>query len=151
MPIQIIIMAAGLGKRMCSDLPKVLHPIGGRPMLAHVIDTARALAPARIVVVIGHGGDQVRAMFPQADLDWVVQDPPQGTGDAVRKAYAKLDGDGAVLVLNGDVPLVTPESLTPLCVAADGGRLAIQTQVLDDASGYGRVVRDEKGRVRCIV
>ena len=151
MPIQIIIMAAGLGKRMRSDLPKVLHPIGGRPMLAHVIDTARALAPARIVVVIGHGGDQVRAMFPQGDLEWVVQDPPQGTGDAVRKAYAKLDGDGAVLVLNGDVPLVTPQSLAPLCAAADAGRLAIQTQVLDDASGYGRVVRDATGRVRGIV
>jgi bifunctional UDP-N-acetylglucosamine pyrophosphorylase/glucosamine-1-phosphate N-acetyltransferase len=151
MPNQVIIMAAGLGKRMRSDLPKVLHPIGGRPMLAHVIDAARALDPSRIVVVIGHGGDQVRAVFPQSDLEWVVQDPPQGTGDAVRKAISKLDDDGVVLVLNGDVPLVTPESLAPLCAAAAEGRLAIQTQQLDDATGYGRVIRDTSGRVQFIV
>ena len=151
MPIQVIIMAAGLGKRMHSDLPKVLHPIGGRPMLAYVIDTARALSPTRIVVVIGHGGDQVRAVFPHADVDWVVQDPPQGTGDAVRKALTKLTDDGTVLVLNGDVPLVTPESLAQLCAAADQGRLAIQTQTLDDASGYGRVLRDANRHVQRIV
>ena len=123
-------MAAGLGKRMRSDLPKVLHPVGGRPMLAHVIETARSLEPLRIVVVIGHGGEQVRAMFPSADLDWVVQDPPQGTGEAVKLAFAKLAVEGSVLVLNGDVPLVQAASLQPLCAAADQGRLAIQTQVL---------------------
>jgi bifunctional UDP-N-acetylglucosamine pyrophosphorylase/glucosamine-1-phosphate N-acetyltransferase len=151
MSLQIVIMAAGLGKRMHSDLPKVLHPIGGRPMLAHVIETARALRPSRIVVVIGHGAEQVRTVFAQPDLEWVLQDPPQGTGDAVRKAFTRLDGTGTVLVLNGDVPLITTASLAPLCAAADGGRLAIQTQTLDDATGYGRVVRDAAGRVQAIV
>ncbi|MEP6702518.1 MAG: bifunctional UDP-N-acetylglucosamine diphosphorylase/glucosamine-1-phosphate N-acetyltransferase GlmU, partial [Betaproteobacteria bacterium] len=136
---------------MRSDLPKVLHPVGGRPMLAHVIDTARALKPLRIVVVIGHGGEQVRATFPSTDLDWVVQDPPQGTGEAVKLAFARLAVEGSVLVLNGDVPLVQPSSLEPLCAAADQGALAIQTQVLDDPTGYGRVLRDSSGRVLRIV
>ena len=149
--LQIVILAAGLGKRMHSDLPKVLHAVGGRPMLAHVLEAARALNPARIVVVIGHGGEQVRAAFPQADLRWVTQDPPQGTGHALQQAIPMLAGDGSVLVLYGDVPLVQPTSLAPLCTAANAGRLAIQTQILPDPTGYGRVVRDEAGHVRRIV
>ena len=151
MSIQIVILAAGFGKRMNSDLPKVLHPVGGRPMLAHVIEAARALEPARIVVVIGHGGERVRAAFPGTDLHWVSQDPPQGTGQAVLLALPELERDGSVLVLNGDVPLIRPEALRPLCAAADAGRLAIQTQVLADASGYGRILRDADNRVLRIV
>ena len=151
MTLQIVILAAGLGKRMRSDLPKVLHAVGGRPMLAHVIDAARALQPQRIVIVIGHGGEQVRAAFPQADLQWAIQDPPRGTGEAVQKALPLLADAGSVLVLNGDVPLIQPASLRPLLEAADAGRLAIQTQLLDDPAGYGRVVRDDDRRVLRIV
>ncbi|MEO8137175.1 MAG: NTP transferase domain-containing protein, partial [Betaproteobacteria bacterium] len=136
---------------MRSDLPKVLHPLAGRPMLAHVFDAARALSPARIVVVVGHGGDAVRAAFPQADLQWTVQDPPHGTGHAVRQALPLLASEGSVLILYGDVPLVRPSSLRLLCAAADEGRLAIQTQRFDDPSGYGRVVRDGRKRVLAIV
>ncbi|MEP7083466.1 MAG: bifunctional UDP-N-acetylglucosamine diphosphorylase/glucosamine-1-phosphate N-acetyltransferase GlmU [Betaproteobacteria bacterium] len=150
--MQVVILAAGLGKRMCSDLPKVLHAVGGRPMLSHVIDAARALQPQRIVVVVGHGGEQVRAAFPDADLHWATQDPPRGTGEAVQKAVALLAADdGSVLVLNGDVPLIQPASLRPLLDAAAAGRLAIQTQTLADAYGYGRVVRADDGRVLRIV
>ena len=153
MSIQIVILAAGLGKRMRSDLPKVLHPIGGRPMLVHVLDTARALSPSRIVVVVGHGGDAVKAAFPQDDIRWVTQDPPQGTGHAVACAIPALEADGSVLILYGDVPLTTAASLAPLVAAAEAGKLAIQTQVLADPTGYGRVVRDggSSGRVQRIV
>ena len=150
-PIQIVILAAGLGKRMHSDLPKVLHQVGGRPMLAHVIETSRALEPRRIVVVTGHGGEQVRAAFPDPDLHWITQDPPQGTGHAVQLAMPALERDGSVLVLYADVPLTRPESLQPLADIAASGRLAIQTQVLDDATGYGRILRDSAGRVVRIV
>jgi len=152
--LHVIVMAAGLGKRMLSDLPKVLHPIGGRPMLAHVLDAARALEPARIVVVVGHGGDQVRAALSQPDLTWVTQDPPLGTGHAVRCALAELQASGTALVLNGDVPLIDADALRPLVAAADAGRLAIQTQSLANPAGYGRVVREglkPAGRVRSIV
>ena len=149
--LQIIILAAGLGKRMRSDLPKVLHAVGGRPMLAHVLAAARALQPQRIVVVVGHGSDQVRAAFPDADLQWAIQSPAHGTGHAVQQALPLLDSEGSVLVLNGDVPLIQPESLMPLRAAADAGRLAIQTQLLDDPTGYGRVIRADNGRVLRIV
>jgi bifunctional UDP-N-acetylglucosamine pyrophosphorylase/glucosamine-1-phosphate N-acetyltransferase len=152
--LQIVILAAGLGKRMRSDLPKVLHPVGGRPMLAHVLDAARALNPARIVVVVGRGGEQARAAFPQPDLQWAFQDPPLGTGHAVRQAIPLLDNEGSVLVLNGDVPLVQAASLVPLCAAAAAGRLAIQTCSPENPAGYGRVVREggnPQGRVLRIV
>ncbi len=151
MSLQIVILAAGLGQRMRSDLPKVLHPLGGRPMLAHVIETARALSPTRIVVVVGHGSEAVRAAFPDPGLQWALQDPPHGTGHAVQQALPLLDDQGSVLVLYGDVPLVQPSSLRLLCAAADQGRLAIQTQVRDEPRGYGRVVRDASRRVLAIV
>ncbi len=136
---------------MRSDIPKMLHHVGGRPMLAHVLETARALDPARIVVVIGHGGEQVRNAFPDADVRWVVQDPPQGTAHAVKQALPELSPHGSVLVLYGDVPLVRPESLRPLRDAAEAGKLAIQTQTLADPTGYGRVVRDSATHVQRIV
>lgn len=152
--MNVVVMAAGLGKRMRSDLPKVLHPVGGRPMLAHVLDAARALRPVRIIVVVGHGGEMVRAAFPQTDLSWVTQDPPLGTGHAVRCALSDVPGRGTGLVLNGDVPLIDPEALRPLVAAAGDGRLAIQTQALPNPAGYGRVVRERlapAGRVLAIV
>ena len=163
MSLQIVILAAGLGKRMRSDLPKVLHPLGGKPMLAHVIDAARSLEPSRIVVVVGHGAERVREQCAADDIQWAIQDPPQGTGHAVEQALPLLTGgaeapsdgraagDGSVLILYGDVPLVEPASLRTLIDSADAGSLAIQTQILDDATGYGRVVRDANDRVVRIV
>jgi bifunctional UDP-N-acetylglucosamine pyrophosphorylase/glucosamine-1-phosphate N-acetyltransferase len=150
MPLDVIVLAAGQGKRMRSTLPKVLHPLGGRPLLAHVIDAARALKPRRIFVVHGHGGEGVRAAFKGAAITWVEQARQLGTGHAVMQALPRVKRGGDVLVLNGDVPLVRHETLAGLVAAARGG-LAICTSDLTAATGYGRVVRDAKRRVRRIV
>ncbi len=151
--LNVVILAAGQGKRMASGLPKVLHPLAGRPMLFHVLDTARALSPARIVVVVGKGGEAVRAACAgQADLAFAVQAPPQGTGHAVQQALPALaQGPGShTLVLYGDVPLVQASSLRALLSAHQGG-LSLLTQTLDDPAAYGRIVRDAQGGIRAIV
>jgi bifunctional UDP-N-acetylglucosamine pyrophosphorylase/glucosamine-1-phosphate N-acetyltransferase len=150
MSLHVIVLAAGQGKRMHSSLPKVLHPLAGRPLLAHVLDTARTLGPQSIVVVHGHGGDAVRSAFPGNDLRWVEQPQQLGTGHAVAEALPSVPADAQVLVLNGDVPLAPTEMLGRLVDVARGG-LAIATSDLSDPSGYGRVVRDASGRVRRIV
>lgn len=150
MPIDVIVLAAGQGKRMRSDLPKVLHPLAGRPLLAHVLDAARSLAPRKTIVVHGHGGEQVRAAFAGQDVEWVLQAEQLGTGHAVRQALPKLAGDGEVLILYGDVPLVRPETLKRLARAAREG-LAILTAELDVPAGYGRVLRNQAGRVEAII
>ena len=153
--LNIVILAAGLGKRMQSDLPKVLHPIAGKPMLAHVLDNARSLNPDRIIVVVGHGAEQVQAQFAdQSDLDFVIQRPQQGTGHAVQQAVPLLCDGGndsdATLVLYGDVPLVQSETLRRLLdVRANG--MAVLTEKLADPTGYGRIVRDAGGQVARIV
>src|SRR5690606_9057067 len=105
MALEIVVLAAGQGKRMRSQRAKVLHPLAGKPLLAHVLDAARTLAPRRIVVVHGHGGEQVRAAFPGADVEWVLQAEQLGTGHAVRQAMPKLGSGANVLILYGDVPL----------------------------------------------
>lgn len=151
--LNIVILAAGLGKRMQSDLPKVLHPLAGRPMLSHVLENAKTLQPDRIIVVIGHGADTVRAAFEnEADVQFVVQHPQQGTGHAVQQAAPLLDDadDSTTLVLYGDVPLVQPQTLRRLLDARKTG-MAVLTEVLDDPTGYGRIVRDEQGHVARIV
>jgi bifunctional UDP-N-acetylglucosamine pyrophosphorylase/glucosamine-1-phosphate N-acetyltransferase len=150
MALEIIILAAGLGKRMRSELPKVLHPLAGRPLLAHVLDTARALAPQRILVVHGHGAEQVRAAFPQAGVEWVLQENQLGTGHAVQQALPRVAPDADVLVLYGDVPLVRQATLKRLREAAREG-LAILTAEFPDATGYGRILRDAARRVVRIV
>jgi bifunctional UDP-N-acetylglucosamine pyrophosphorylase / glucosamine-1-phosphate N-acetyltransferase len=150
MPLEVIVLAAGQGKRMRSALPKVLHPLAGRPLLGHVLDTARALRPARIFVVHGHGADQVRAAFAEAKVEWVLQAEQRGTGHAVQQALPRLSSGAQVLVLSGDVPLVRGDTLAQLAAAAGKG-LAILTSELSDATGYGRVLRDARGRVRRIV
>ena len=148
-PLHVIILAAGEGKRMHSDLPKVLLPIAGRPMLAHVIATARELAPAKIHVVYGHRGDQVQAaLADQTDLGWVHQAQQHGTGHAVRLALAQVPEAARVLVLYGDVPLLRSDTLKPLCASES---LAVLTAELFDPRGYGRVIRDGLGQVRAIV
>ena len=150
-PLQVVILAAGQGKRMFSDLPKVLHPIAGRPLLGHVIDTARRLSPARLCVVVGHGADQVRERLSDAGTTWALQAQQLGTGHAVMQALPQLDEGGTVLVLYGDVPLIAPETLRSLVDAAASGSLALLTQHLDEPKGYGRIVRDGAGRVTGIV
>ncbi len=150
--MDVVILAAGQGKRMRSALPKVLQPIAGKPMLAHVLDTARKLDARRICVVYGHGGETVRQGFDAAaDLVWARQERQLGTGHAVRQALPSLGDDGLALILYGDVPLIGVPTLQGLARAAEGGRLAVLTVELDDPTGYGRILRDEQGRVRRIV
>ncbi len=149
-PLHVIVLAAGEGKRMKSARPKVLLPLAGRPMLAHVIETARALQPIAIHVVYGHRGDQVRAAFADAaDLSWIEQPQQHGTGHAVGLALPAIPDDTRVLVLYGDVPLIGAATLRPLVDA--GAPLAVLAAELIDPTGYGRVVRDGLGQVRAIV
>ena len=149
-PLHVVILAAGEGKRMKSALPKVLQAIAGRPMLAHVIGTARALQPDGIHIVHGHGGDEVRAAFAaQGDLQWAEQAAQLGTGHAVQQAMPGVPDDARVLVLYGDVPLITAASLRVLLDAP--GRLAVLAAELRDPTGYGRILRDPEGHVAAIV
>jgi bifunctional UDP-N-acetylglucosamine pyrophosphorylase / glucosamine-1-phosphate N-acetyltransferase len=149
--MNIVILAAGMGKRMRSALPKVLHPLAGRPLLAHVIDTARSLAPSRLVVVIGHGADQVRATLSAPDVQFALQEQQLGTGHAVRQALPLLDPAQPTLVLYGDVPLTRAGTLKRLLDAAKDGRYGVLTVTLGDPTGYGRIVRDASGKVQRIV
>ena len=151
MKIGVIILAAGQGKRMKSSLPKVLHCIGGRPLLGHVINAARHLQPSEIVVVYGHGGERVPDAFAgETDLKWAEQEQQLGTGHAVRQAMPLLDAADHVLVLYGDVPLIRAETLEQL-VDASRDSFGLLTVTLDDATGYGRIVRNDGGRVQRIV
>jgi bifunctional UDP-N-acetylglucosamine pyrophosphorylase/glucosamine-1-phosphate N-acetyltransferase len=149
--LQVVILAAGQGKRMHSDLPKVAHPLAGRPLLAHVIDAARDLSPQRLCIVVGHGAQAVRERVPASGAAWALQEEQLGTGHAVMQALPSLDAGGTVLVLYGDVPLISPATLRSLVDASAGGKLAILTQEIEDPKGYGRIVRDASGRVSRIV
>ncbi|HYA38954.1 MAG TPA: bifunctional UDP-N-acetylglucosamine diphosphorylase/glucosamine-1-phosphate N-acetyltransferase GlmU [Candidatus Methylomirabilis sp.] len=150
-PLEIVILAAGQGKRMYSDTPKVLHRLGGRALLAHVLDSARALQPAAVHVVYGHGGERVREAFPQAQVNWVRQAEQKGTGHAVAQALPAVADRSVVLVLYGDVPLIRPETLRNLLSAAGQGSLALLTAELAEPGAYGRVLRDPAGNVVRIV
>jgi bifunctional UDP-N-acetylglucosamine pyrophosphorylase / glucosamine-1-phosphate N-acetyltransferase len=151
-PVSVVVLAAGQGKRMNSALPKVLQPLAGRPLLAHVLGTARSLTPAAIHVVYGHGGDQVRAAFAgQDDLHWAHQAEQLGTGHAVTQAMPSIPDDQIVLVLCGDVPLVGAEVAAKLVADAADGHLALLTALVPDPAGYGRVLRDGHGEVQRIV
>ena len=150
MALEIIVLAAGQGKRMRSQRPKILHPLAGRPLLGHVLAAARALSPHRVVVVHGHGAEEVRAAFDGAQVEWVLQAEQLGTGHAVRQAMPRISKDAEVLILYGDVPLVPPEALRRLASAGREG-VAVLTAEVEDATGYGRIVRDAAGRVAGIV
>lgn len=150
-PLNVVVLAAGLGKRMRSALPKVLHPLAGRPLVSYVIDAARSLSPRAIAVVVGHGADAVRSALAAPDLTFVMQETQRGTGDAVRVALDALPEDGATLVIIGDVPLVPAAALGELAVQALDGKLALLTAKVPDPAGLGRIVRDAAGRVRAIV
>jgi bifunctional UDP-N-acetylglucosamine pyrophosphorylase/glucosamine-1-phosphate N-acetyltransferase len=151
MPLSVVILAAGQGKRMNSELPKVLQPLAGQPLLQHVIRTARALNPADIAVVYGHGGAQVQAAFDHEDVDWVLQAEQLGTGHAVMQAMFGIPDGHTVLVLYGDVPLIGTPSLHKLIDTANENALAILSVNLDEAAGYGRIVRNSEGHVSAIV
>ena len=150
MKLGIVILAAGQGSRMKSRLPKVLHRLAGRPLLEHVIDTAFALAPERVVVVYGHGGERVREAVADERLTWVEQREQLGTGHAVQQALPALEGLDRVLVLYGDVPLIRATSLQHLIDTTESA-LGLMTVNLHDPTGYGRIVRDEAGNVLRIV
>ena len=140
-PVNVVILAAGKGKRMRSDLPKVLHPIAGKAMLAHVVDTARQLGAARICVVYGHGGETVPQQLAADDLFWAKQDPQLGTGHAVLQALPHLLSDLPTLVLYGDVPLIQVDTLRRLIETTGSDNLGLLTVSMENPQGYGRIVR----------
>ena len=148
--MNVVILAAGMGKRMQSDLPKVLHALAGKPLLLHVIDTARSLSPQRCCVVYGHGGDLVPQQLAADDLHFALQEPQLGTGHAVTQALPVLDDTQPTLVLYGDVPLTTSATLQKLVAAAGKDKLAVLTVDLDDPTGYGRIVREKNKIVRIV-
>lgn len=149
--MNIVILAAGMGKRMYSDLPKVLHPVAGRPMLAHVLDTARALSPSRLVVVVGHGAARVREAVAADDVAFAEQAQQLGTGHAVMQALPLLDDNQPTLVLYGDVPLTSAATLQALVAEAGAQRFGVLTVEMPDPTGYGRIVRDAAGSIVRIV
>jgi bifunctional UDP-N-acetylglucosamine pyrophosphorylase/glucosamine-1-phosphate N-acetyltransferase len=154
MDLAVVILAAGQGKRMRSQLPKVLHPIGGRPMLSHVVDTARRLAPKSVSVVYGHGGENVKIRLDhldQPDLRWCLQAEQLGTGHAVMQALSEIGTGATVLVLYGDVPLIRPETLRELVAGLRERAISLLSVILTAPVGYGRIIRDDEGQVRRIV
>ncbi len=148
--MNVVILAAGMGKRMQSDLPKVLHPLAGKPLLSHVVDTARRLSPSRICIIYGHGGDLVPSRLDAADLRFALQQPQLGTGHAVMQALPVLNEAEPTLVLYGDVPLTSAATLQALTSKAGQEKLAVLTVNLDDPTGYGRIVRDGSRIVRIV-
>ena len=151
-PLSIVILAAGQGKRMKSDLPKVLQPLAGKPLLRHVIDTACTLQPVSLHVVYGHGGDVVRGALADAPVSsWCLQAEQLGTGHAVQQALPALHDGELALILYGDVPLVSADTLRSLVALAGPKTMSLLTVMLEDPTGYGRIVRDARGKVRRIV
>jgi bifunctional UDP-N-acetylglucosamine pyrophosphorylase/glucosamine-1-phosphate N-acetyltransferase len=154
--MNVVILAAGMGKRMQSALPKVLHPLAGKPLLQHVIDTARELAPSKLCVIYGHGGAAVPELVnlqnngEYARIDTALQEPQLGTGHAVMQAAPQLDDDAPTLVLYGDVPLTTAASLRRLLDAAGSDKLAILTVEQANPHGLGRIVREAGAIVRIV-
>jgi bifunctional UDP-N-acetylglucosamine pyrophosphorylase/glucosamine-1-phosphate N-acetyltransferase len=155
MKLAVVILAAGQGKRMKSDLPKVLQPLAGVPLLGHVVSRARTLNPSSMHVVYGHGGDAVRAALakehlPDKDLKWALQAEQLGTGHAVMQAMPNVADDELVLVLYGDVPLIRTETLRQLIDAAGAKAMSLLTVMLENPAGYGRIVR-KRGAIQKIV
>lgn len=151
MAVDIVVLAAGQGTRMGSSLPKVLHPLAGRPLLGHVLTTARTLADGNLIVVTGAGGDTVRKRLANPHIQWVEQTQQLGTGHAVLQALPALSTDSIVLILYGDVPLIASATLKALVARVKGKTLALLTVELGDPTGYGRIVRDAAGEVVGIV
>jgi len=150
-PLSVVILAAGQGKRMKSDLPKVLQPLAGKPLLSHVLDTAKRLSAQAIHVVYGHGGDRVREALANEPVTWALQAEQLGTGHAVAQALPSIPDDHLVLILFGDVPLIKVETLEQLLATVDDQSIGMLSVILRDPTGYGRVIRDHAGHVVRIV
>ena len=150
-PLEVVILAAGKGTRMYSAQPKVLHEIGGQPLLSHVIHVAHEMEADAIHVVYGHGGDAVRKRFPDSQINWVLQEPQLGTGHAVAQAMPSIDDDAIVLVIYGDVPLIKAETLRGLVNRAKRDSLALLTAYVDEPGSYGRIVRNQQEQITAIV
>ncbi|EXJ14012.1 bifunctional UDP-N-acetylglucosamine diphosphorylase/glucosamine-1-phosphate N-acetyltransferase GlmU [Imhoffiella purpurea] len=151
MKLGVVILAAGLGKRMRSSLPKVLHPLAGRPLLGHVLDAARGCDAERVVVVHGHGGDRVQAAFRDEGCLWAEQSEQRGTGHALIQGMPMMSEVDRVMVLYGDVPLISSETLMRLVEVSADTELGVLTVEMSDPTGYGRILRDAEGRVTRIV
>ena len=150
MSTSVIILAAGKGTRMRSNLPKVLQPLAGRPLLRHVIETAKKLNAKNIITIYGHGGDKVKQAFEQENVQWVEQAEQLGTGHAVKVTLPVLPTDGVSLILSGDVPCITQETLEKLLAVSRETGIGLVTLTLNDAAGYGRIVR-ENNKIQAIV
>ena len=150
MSISVIILAAGKGTRMRSSLPKVLQPLAGRPLLGHVIETAQKLQADNIITIYGHGGELVQHEFAKEQVQWVEQAEQLGTGHAVKVTLPVLAQDGLSLILSGDVPCITTQTLQKLLDASQASGIGLVTLTLPDASGYGRIVR-ENGQIQAII
>ncbi|MDG1462764.1 MAG: bifunctional UDP-N-acetylglucosamine diphosphorylase/glucosamine-1-phosphate N-acetyltransferase GlmU, partial [Gammaproteobacteria bacterium] len=148
--LSIVILAAGKGTRMRSGLPKVLQPLAEKSLLGHVVDTAKQVGAAEIFVVYGHGGEEVQSAFADQGLSWALQEPQLGTGHAVQQAVPDIKDDHVVVVVYGDVPLVTPQTVQKLASAA-ADKLVLLTVEADNPKGYGRIVRNNAGKVQAIV
>ena len=151
MKLRVVILAAGKGTRMRSDLPKVLHKVANKPMVEHVIDTARSLKPEAINLIYGHGGEKLQNTIQGEDLTWVEQREQLGTGHAVQQVIPYLKDDEKVVILYGDVPLLTESTLIKLLTATQTTELGLLTMTLDDPNGYGRIVRNTDKQVTGIV
>ncbi len=149
--LHVVVLAAGRGRRMNSDLPKVLHELGGRPLLAHVVERALELGAERIHVVVGEGGELVRTHFCEVEVEWVWQTTRLGTGHALGEALPGIPDDATVLVLYGDVPLISRATLKRAIAAAAEDGLAVVTATVEEPAGYGRIIRDGAGRLTRIV
>ena len=151
-PLHIIVLAAGKGSRMRSEQPKVLHEIGGQPLLAHVLNTARSLDPTGIHVVVGHGKDQIQDRFDDdTSLNWVIQEQQLGTGHAVAQALPNIDGPANILMLTADVPLLSQLTLESMLKSMNASPLTLLTALVDDATGLGRIQRDDSNAVIGII
>ncbi|MBL4851341.1 MAG: bifunctional UDP-N-acetylglucosamine diphosphorylase/glucosamine-1-phosphate N-acetyltransferase GlmU [Gammaproteobacteria bacterium] len=151
MKLTVVILAAGKGTRMRSDLPKVVHAVAGRPMLAHVVDTARSLKPDSIIVVYGHGGDAVKQIIVDEDIVWVEQVEQLGTGHAVAQALPHIDDDSMMLVLYGDVPLIRTQTLDELLQMSNNSSITLLSCEVEDPDGYGRIIRNSDDKIIAIV
>ncbi len=151
MALNVVILAAGLGKRMCSSLPKVLHPIAGKPLLEHIISTASELNPSAIFIIYGHGGEQVRQQLQHLSVQWIEQKQQLGTGHAVAQAIPHIQDNERVLILLGDAPLITVATLQKLLQETPENAVGLVTVHMPDPTGLGRVLRDASGAMIAVV